>query len=127
MMKVSVMIGRTMLGNNSPTDASVGTIVIAGNHSKRMANIKIRIVAVTKPGRVIPTIEDVDTKISGHLSRESPAITPKKMRHLTKAALCYLREFALEDEMCRFDVLGIMVDEEGLKIELLKDVFEASM
>ena len=79
MMNVRVMIGRTMLGNNSATEESVGTIVIAGNHSKRIANMNIRMVAVTKPGRVIPTIDEVDTKISGHLSRVSPAITPRKM------------------------------------------------
>ena len=53
------------------------------------------------------------------------AITSWKMRHLTKAALCYLQQSGQEDAMCRFDVLGIKVEEGCPTFALLKNAFDA--
>ena len=99
-----------------------GYRVKAANYRTMFGEIDI----IARDGGCLCFIE-VKTRYTSGRGTPFEAITPRKMRHLTKAALCYLREFELEDEMCRFDVLGIVADEEGLKIELLKDAFEASM
>jgi putative endonuclease len=68
---------------------------------------------------------EVKMRYSDNKGSPLEAISPWKIRHLSKAALCYLQKTGQEDELCRFDVLGIKADERGPTFDLLKDAFES--
>ena len=69
----------------------------------------------------------VEVKARRDLSYGAPqlAVTPFKQRQISKAALTWLAMKRLQDSIARFDVIAILLDENGLhKIEHIVNAFE---
>jgi putative endonuclease len=71
-----------------------------------------------------PTLVFVEVKCRQSLNYGDPeeAITPTKQRHLTQAALCYVKAKRVTDKLIRFDSLSIGPD----GIRLFKNAFQPS-
>ncbi len=52
------------------------------------------------------------------------SINQRKQRRIAKAALHYLSRFNLHDTAARFDVIGILGEDEGAKLTHIKGAFE---
>jgi len=72
------------------------------------------------------TLVFVEVKSRSSKSFGSPkwAITPKKKRNLSKAALYYLKITDQSGAKARFDVVSILADEDGMEIELIRNAFD---
>jgi putative endonuclease len=67
---------------------------------------------------------EVKTRTTTEFGPPQLAVNSSKQRQLSKVALNYLKEKKLEDAKARFDVVAILLEEKGEKIELIKDAFE---
>jgi len=67
---------------------------------------------------------EVKTRTSMMFGPPQLAVTSSKQRQLSKIALYYLKEKRLEDVKARFDVVAILLEQQGEKIELIKDAFD---
>jgi len=51
-------------------------------------------------------------------------VTYRKRRRITSAATAYLREHKLDESVCRFDVVEVILDREGLaSVNLIRNAF----
>lgn len=68
----------------------------------------------------------IEVKTRSNLDQGDPleAVTPEKMRKLYRTALGYIQECHLEDEYCRFDVIGINRAHSLSELTLIQDAFE---
>ena len=67
---------------------------------------------------------EVRTLSSGKYGPPLETVRHGKRRHATQAALHYLYRYKLQDQDWRFDVVGIVLPEDGPpEIELVKDAF----
>jgi len=68
---------------------------------------------------------EVKTRRVGGIGLPEDAITAKKRRKLISLAYYYLTKYKLPEQKCRFDVISILVGEDGMPIEirLIKDAF----
>ena len=67
---------------------------------------------------------EVKTRTSTLFGPPQLAVHSSKQRQLSKVALNYLKEKQLEDVKARFDVVAILLEQKGEKIELIKDAFD---
>ena len=67
---------------------------------------------------------EVKTRTSAAYGPPELAVTVAKQRQLSKAALNFLAAKKLEDAKARFDVVAILMEAAGPKIELIKDAFD---
>jgi len=67
---------------------------------------------------------EVKTRTSTEFGPPQLAVNAPKQRQLSKVALNYLKEKKLEDVKARFDVVAILLEQQGEKIELIKDAFD---
>ncbi len=67
---------------------------------------------------------EVKTRTSTLFGPPQLAVHSSKQRQLSKVALNYLKEKKLEDVKARFDVVAILLEQKGEKIELIKDAFD---
>jgi len=67
---------------------------------------------------------EVKTRTSTEFGPPQLAVNASKQRQLSKVALNYLNEKRLKDVKARFDVVAILLGQQGEKIELIKDAFE---
>lgn len=72
------------------------------------------------------TLVFVEVKTRSSRSFGSPkwAITPKKKKAISMAALYYLKMTSQTDVDARFDVVSILVQEEDTQIELVRNAFD---
>lgn len=70
------------------------------------------------------TFIEVKTRTSTFFGPPQLAVTPSKQMQLSKAALYFLKEKRLENVKARFDVMAILLEQKGEKIELIKDAFD---
>ena len=71
---------------------------------------------------------EVKTRITGRFGPPELSVTPRKQRRYLRVALHYLRERRTPDAPVRFDVVSIVMSEDG-KIEareVIRDAFDAS-
>jgi putative endonuclease len=67
---------------------------------------------------------EVKTRTSTMFGPPQLAVTKFKQRQLSKVALNFLKEKKLEDVKARFDVVAILLVQEGEEIELIRDAFD---
>ncbi len=67
---------------------------------------------------------EVKTRTSTLFGPPELSVTSSKQIQLSKAALCFLKEKKLEDAKARFDVVSILIEPRGEKIELIRDAFD---
>ena len=68
---------------------------------------------------------EVKTRTSTLFGPPELSVTPFKQMQLSKAALYFLKEKRLDDVKARFDVVSILLDHQGEKIELIRDAFDS--
>jgi putative endonuclease len=99
-----------------------GYRVLGRNFSCRAGEIDI----IAMQGDTVVFIE-VKTRSSNRFGQPSEAVSVSKQRKLVKTALYYMQKNKLLDNMCRFDVMEIIADEENdSRINLIKDAFQYS-
>ena len=67
---------------------------------------------------------EVKTRTSTLFGPPELSVTPFKQMQLSRAALCFLKEKGLGDVKARFDVVSILLEPHGEKIELIRDAFD---
>ncbi len=87
----------------------------------RFGHTEIDIVA--KEGDELVFIE-VKTRRSDEYGDPADAITEVKEERFRHAAEGYFYEHELEDQMCRFDFIGIKLDGTNIRIQHVKNVLE---
>lgn len=67
---------------------------------------------------------EVKSRSSWEFGRPQEALTRAKQKHISRAALCYLKENKLLDREARFDVVSITYSNNKPVLQLLKNAFE---
>jgi putative endonuclease len=112
---------------NAGEDAAVdylcqqGYVILERNYRCRWGEIDL----IARDGSTLAFIE-VKTRRSQRFGPAAAAVTLGKQRHLIRASQVYLSQRKKADEQCRFDVVTIELDAQLLRIELIKDAFQAS-
>jgi len=70
------------------------------------------------------TFVEVKTRTSAIFGPPQLAVHPTKQMQLSKVALHFLKEKHLGDVKARFDVVAILLEPQGPRIELIKDAFD---
>ena len=96
-----------------------GYKIIKRNYRTKLGQIDI----IAKDKDTLCFIE-VKTRTSDMAGLPEEAITVIKQRKISKIALIYLKENQLLNKRARFDVVSILFNEGGFKINLIKDAFE---
>jgi putative endonuclease len=114
------------LGKNGEESAesflkNSGYKILTRNYKTKLGEIDI----IAREKDCICFVE-VKTRNSADFGLPKEAITPRKQRQIAKTALSYLKEKDLLDKRARFDVVSVLLDETGPKIELIKNAFELS-
>lgn len=96
-----------------------GYKILVQNFRNNIGEIDI----VAKDGETIVFVE-VKTRRNDHFGGAKQAVTFQKQRKISMVALSYLKEFRLNDQKARFDVVA--VSESGKKpvVEIIKNAFE---
>lgn len=99
-----------------------GYKVLQRNFGCRVGEIDI----IAFQGDTIVFIE-VKTRSSQRYGLPSEAVSKTKQQRMVKTALYYMQKYKLLDYMCRFDVIEIIIDDEGnYQINLITDAFQYS-
>ncbi len=96
-----------------------GYKIIKRNYRTKLGQIDI----IAKDKDTLCFIE-VKTRTSDMAGLPEEAITVIKQKKISKIALIYLKENQLLNKRARFDVVSILFNEGGFKINLIKDAFE---
>lgn len=96
-----------------------GYKIIKRNYRTKLGQIDV----IAKDKDTLCFIE-VKTRSSDMAGLPEEAITPIKKRKISKIALIYLKENQLLNKRARFDVVSVLFNEGGFKINLIKDAFE---
>lgn len=86
----------------------------------------------TKLGEIDIIARDKDTlcfievkcRTSDRFGQGTEAVSASKQRHISRAALCFLKERGLLDRAARFDVVSLDHTADKEKISLIKNAFE---
>ena len=96
-----------------------GYKILERNYRTRLGEIDI----IAKDKDTFVFIE-VKTRHSDRLGLPAEAISRRKQRQISKAALTFLKENNLLDKKARFDVISVIDSEGGPRVDLIKDAFE---
>ncbi len=97
-----------------------GYRIVERNYRTRRGEIDI----VALDGDTLVFVE-VKTRLSHSFGTPQDSVDRTKMAHIIKASKYYITENpALKDHNVRFDVVGITVHKDGLKIEHIPHAFE---
>ncbi len=97
-----------------------GFAIVAQNYRCRSGEIDI----IARRGGVLVFVE-VKTRRSCAYGPPQLSVTPFKQRQLSKAALTYLSQNKLLNAPARFDVIAVMLQEDGhCAVEHITDAFE---
>lgn len=69
---------------------------------------------------------EVKTRNNVQFGLPQEAVCVKKQRQISKAALIYLKDNSLLDRKARFDVVSVIFEREGPKLELIRNAFNLS-
>lgn len=98
-----------------------GYRIIKRNYRCRAGEIDI----IAKQGSSLAFVE-VKTRRSTRFGLPEEAVSYEKKRHLTRVALGYFTHYRIKETKCRFDVVSVVMNENGVKeIRLIKNAFEA--
>ncbi len=92
--------------------------IIKTNYRNKLGQIDI----IARDKDVLCFIE-VKTRGSDIYGLPLESISELKQRHISKVALAYLKENQLMNNKARFDVVSVLLNKEGSKIDLIKDAF----
>jgi len=101
----------------------LGYRILCRNYRCRQGEIDI----VAEEGAVLVFVE---VKARGGASFGDPleAVTPRKRGQIARAAMRYLAENDGHDRPARFDVVGVMIQEDGtFTLQLVRDAFSLDM
>ena len=121
-----IISGRISLGRRGEEAAvdflrKKGYRIIERNYRSRAGEIDI----VAEEGSSLAFVE-VKTRRSTHFGLPEEAVSYEKRRHLTRVASGYLTHHHIKEAKCRFDVVSVLMNENGIKeIQLIKNAFEA--
>ena len=95
--------------------------ILEKNYTCRYGEIDV----VARDGRTLVFVE-VKTRMSGRYGPPQLAVTPRKQRRYARAALHYLQEKGTPDVPVRFDVVSVLMSEEGkvLQRNVIQNAFE---
>ncbi|OQY06501.1 MAG: YraN family protein [Desulfobacteraceae bacterium 4572_123] len=96
-----------------------GYKILEVNYRTRLGEIDI----IARDRRTIAFVE-VKARRSGRYGSPKWAITAKKKRNLSMAALCYLKTTGQNTAGARFDVVSIRFKTAGPEVEIIKNAFE---
>jgi len=96
-----------------------GYKILARNFKTKISEIDI----IARDKDTISFVE-VKTRHSDKFGLPQEAISRPKQRQISKAALAYLKDNNLLNKKARFDVVSIILSEDGPKIDLIKNAFE---
>jgi putative endonuclease len=97
-----------------------GYRIVERNYRCRFGEIDL----IARDGEILAFIE-VKTRRSRAFGPPALAVTIEKQRHLVKASQMYLTQRGKAHELCRFDVVTIEMDAHTLRIEVIKNAFQA--
>ena len=98
-----------------------GYVILARRYRTRHGEIDI--VAVD---RSVLVFAEVKTRTSGRYGGALAAVTPAKQRKLTLMALDYLARSHTSGIGCRFDVVGVVIEEGRRSVEVVTNAFTAA-
>jgi putative endonuclease len=78
---------------------------------------------IAKDGDCLVFIE-IKTRKGRGIGYAKEAVTPRKMRQISKAALTYMKSNNCCDAKSRFDVIAINIINDREEIEIIRDAFE---
>ena len=96
-----------------------GYKIIEQNYRSKVGEIDI----IAREKKTLVFVE-VKTRSSGSFGSPKYAITPKKQKAISMAALYYLKTNPQKDADARFDVVSIRVQGEDTQIELVRNAFD---
>ena len=98
-----------------------GYCILERNYRCRFGEVDL----IARDGSILTFIE-VKTRRSRTFGPAAAAVTLTKQRHLAKASQMYMAQHGKSYDLCRFDVVTIEMNGQGLQIELIKDAFQPS-
>lgn len=96
-----------------------GYKILARNYKSKLGEVDI--VALDK--KTVCFVE-VKTRTSDKFGSPAEAVSARKEKQISKAALCYLKEKKLLDKSARFDVVCVEYKADKPEINLITDAFE---
>ena len=99
---------------------NAGYRILARNYRTKLGEIDI----IAREGEVIVFVEVKSRAAGGLYGNPKYAVNRTKQRHISKAALHYLKETARLGCRARFDVVSILSGEEGVRWEIVRNAFE---
>lgn len=97
----------------------IGYKLIEKNYRCSLGEIDL----IAKDGDSLVFIE-IKTRKGSSTGFAKEAVTQRKIRQVSKAALTYLKANKCSDTKARFDVIAVNISGESTEIELIKDAFE---
>ncbi len=97
----------------------LGYKIITRNYRCPLGEIDI----IAKHGEYLVFIE-IKTRRGRSLGYAKEAVTARKKRQISKAALAYMKENRCCDVKSRFDVVAVIIYDEKTEIEVITDAFE---
>lgn len=97
---------------------SRGYTILATNYRWDRAEADI----IARDGEVLVFCE-VKMRTDDQFGPPELAVTPRKQSRVRQAALGFLAENEIENQVCRFDVIAIQRDRRGLEIRHIIDAF----
>ena len=97
-----------------------GYTIVATNVAYRFGEIDL----VAIDGGTLCFVE-IKARRTTRRGTPAEAVTPAKQRRLTRCARAYLRDHP-HSGPCRFDVLAMLADGDGWRVELIRDAFLAA-
>jgi len=103
-----------------------GFRIIARNYRNHFGEIDIIALDISQqPGTLV--FVEVKTRKNVLFSHPCEAVTRKKQLQISRVAMAYLSENKLEDSATRFDVVAILLPDNGLtRIDLIQNAFDLS-
>ncbi len=95
-----------------------GYQIMARNFYTRYGELDI----ICKKGQALIFVE-VKTRRSASYGTPEEAVTPRKIEHLKKAAYIYLEQHQEFFKELRFDVIGILMQGDNIKINHINNAF----
>ncbi|MGB9578459.1 MAG: YraN family protein [Halothiobacillaceae bacterium] len=77
---------------------------------------------VARDGATLVFVE-VKAGRSGSFGPPEGWVDSRKQEHLGKAAALYMEEHAIEDVDCRFDVIAVVWEQNGVRVHHIEDAF----
>jgi putative endonuclease len=114
-----------LISGKSGEDIAVGFLgkngykILARNYKNKFGEIDV----IAKEHGTICFLE-VKSRYSKRFGAPQEAVTGRKQRQISRAALCFLKENNLLGSSARFDVVSVISASYTHKIELFKNAFE---